>query len=180
MEEEINELNKNLNKWHIENTGLIIVHPFLSQLFKFVEFLNNENQFLNEELQYRAVYLLHFLATGQNSNINEVDLAMSKVLCGMRIEDPIASNLDLLPKEKDTAIELLNVLIDRWEKLGNTSIEGLQNTFLNRTGMLEEKDGAYQLAVESSGTDILLDFLQWDISMVKLPWVKQIIYTSWR
>ena len=170
----------NLTKWHIENTGLIIVHPFLSQLFKFVEYLNDENQFKNKELQFRAVFLLHYIATRENSNIKETDLAFSKILCGIQIEDTIPTDLVLVKEEKEKANELLEVIISRWGKLGNTSLDGLRNTFLKRNGMLEEKDEAYQLAVENSGTDILLDFLPWDISMVKLPWLDHIIYISWR
>ena len=170
----------NLTKWYINNVGLIITHPFLNHLFKLLEYLNDENQFKNEELQYRAVYLLHYIATGQNSNINETDLAMPKILAGMRIEDPITSNLDLSNIEKDNADELLIAVITHWEKLGNTSTEGLQNTFFIREGILEEKNETFQLTVESKGVDILLDYIPWGMSIVKLPWVKHLIQIFWR
>lgn len=164
----------------MENTGLIIMHPFFTQLFKFVEFLNDENQFKNKELQFRAVHLLHYIATGENSNINEADLAVSKILSGLLIEDSIPLNLVLSENEKNYASKILQVIISKWEKLGNTSEDGLRNTFLKRNGLLEEKDEAYQLTVETSGTDILLDYIPWNISLIKLPWIKNIIYISWR
>ena len=180
MEDEINAPNETLSKWHIVNAGLVIIHPFLPQLFKSLEYLDDMGQFKNEELQFRAVYLLHYVATGQNSGVNETELAISKIFSGMLIEVPIPLDLVLSEKEKGIAIELLTVLIDRWEKLGNTSLEGLQNTFLKRSGLVEYKNRAYQLSVETSGTDILLDFIPWSINIIKLPWVKQIIYSSWR
>ncbi len=162
------------------NTGLIIAHPFLSQLFKFVNYLNDQDQFKNEESQYRAVYLLHFIASGQDSNINETDLAMSKILAGMSIEDPVPVAVVLSENEKKYGNEILQVIISKWEKLGNTSADGLRNTFLMRNGIFEENDEAYQLTIETSGTDILLDYLRWNINLIKLPWINKIIYTSWR
>jgi len=180
LEQKTQELSKNLSKWHIANSGLILVHPFLLQLFKHLDYLNEENKFKNKNLLWRAVYLLHFIATGKNKNIDEVDLAISKILCGMRIKDSIPADLVLLKKEKDIVNELLSALITKWEKLGNTSIEGLRGTFLTRDGLLEYKDEAYQLTIETSGTDVLLDYIPWNINLVKLPWVKYIIYTSWR
>ncbi len=180
MEEETNELDTNLIKWHLANAGLIIVHPFLAHLLKSLDYLDDNDQFKNKELLWRAVYLLHFIATGENKNIDETDLAISKILCGMQIKDIIPADLILTIKEKEMATELLTVLISRWEKLGSTSPEALRNTFLKRNGLLEEKEEAYQLTVETSGTDILLDYIPWNINIVKLPWVNNIIYVSWR
>ena len=180
MEEETNELDTNLIKWHLANAGLIIVHPFLAHLLKSLDYLDDNNKFINKEFQYRAVFLLHYITTGQNNMVDEVDLAMPKILCGMHIQDPISADVVLTKQEKEIAIELLEVLISRWEKLGKTSVEGLRNTFLNRNGLLEEKDEAFQLTVETSGTDILLDYIPWNINIVKLPWVNNIIYVSWR
>ena len=105
---------------------------------------------------------------------------MPKILAGMRIEDPITSNLDLSKIEKDNADELLIAVITHWEKLGNTSTEGLQNTFFIREGILEEKNETFQLTVESKGVDILLDYIPWGMSFVKLPWVKHLIQIFWR
>ena len=162
------------------NTGLIIANPFLPQLFKYVNYLNDQDHFKNKELQYSAVYLLHFIATGQDSNIDEVDLAMSKILSGMSIEDPVPVNVVLSENEKNYANEILQVIISRWDKLGSTSNDGLRNTFLKRNGIIEENDEVYQLTVETSGTDILLDYIPWNINIIKLPWVKKILYVSWR
>jgi hypothetical protein len=180
LKKEINESMMNITKWYMKNTGLIIVHPFLPQLFKYLDYLDDKNQFKNEQIIWKTVYLLHYMATGQVGNINEADLAMSKILSGMPIENPIPSDVILSENEINYADEVLQVIISRWDKLGKTSNNGLRNTFLQRKGILEEKNEAFQLAVETSGTDILLDYIPWNISVIKLPWVKNIIYVSWR
>ena len=180
MEEETNDSNERLTKWNIVNAGVIITHPFLSRLFKNLDYLDNKNQFKNEDLQFRAVYLLHYIATGKNSNIMETDLAMPKLLAGLRIEDHISSNLVLLQKEKNESNELLTALISHWETLGNTSIEGLQEAFFIREGLIEKNDEAFQLTIENLNVDILLNNLPWSINSIKLPWLEHIIYVSWR
>jgi hypothetical protein len=179
-EAETIETFTNLTKWYMENTGLIITHPFLLQLFKYLAYLDDRQQFKNEQVLWSAVYLLHYMATGETDNINEADLAMPKILTGMSIQDPVSPDIVLSENETTYANEVLEVIISRWDKLGKTSNDGLRNTFLKRKGILEEKNEAFQLTIETSGTDILLDYIPWNISIIKLPWVNNIIYTSWR
>lgn len=169
-----------LNKWYLNNCGLVIVHPFLHQLFKLLDYLDENGKFQNKAVQERAVRLVHFIGTGETSPDNESEMAMSKILCGLLISDVISMRIELTVAEKQNAVELMNALINHWDKLGNTSPEGLRNTFLKRNGLLEFKDKAYQLSIESSGTDILLDYLPWNINMIKLPWSELIIFTAWR
>ncbi len=167
-------------KYILKNAGLLLVHPFLRQLFNYLDYLDDKNQFKSEETVWRAVYLLHYLATGQDGAANEADLGMSKLLTGMTVGDTIPLDLVLTKNEIDYANEVLQVIISRWDKLGNTSNDGIRNTFLIRNGMLKEKDEAFNLVIETSGTDILLDYLPWSINVVKLPCMKETIYTSWR
>ena len=75
---------------------------------------------------------------------------------------------------------MLSACLQHWEKLKGSSADSLRNTFLKRRGRMEEKDEAYQLHVEGSGTDVLLDYLPWSLSFIRLPWLKQAIYVSWR
>lgn len=43
IEQNTHMMNQNLTKWHLTNSGLIIVHPFLPQLFKYLNYRNNSN-----------------------------------------------------------------------------------------------------------------------------------------
>lgn len=180
LEKETEFMQDQLVKWHLNHCGLIIVHPFLGHLFKILEYVDVNNQFNSEDQQYRAVQLLYFIATGDSNFDNEVDLAMSKVLCGMTIDQVIPTDINLTSDEIKTAEDMLMAIIEKWEKLGTTSPDGLRQTFLQRDGILEDKDSAYQLTIESSGVDVLLDFIPWNINMIKLPWMDNLMYISWR
>jgi len=75
---------------------------------------------------------------------------------------------------------LLENVIRTWEKIGNTSIDGLRQGFLRRDGKLSERGGRLYLQMEISGIDVLLDYLPWNLSIVKLPWMKEILFVEWR
>ncbi|WP_452223639.1 contractile injection system tape measure protein [Lacinutrix chionoecetis] len=180
MEENSNIMDSEVVKWYVPHAGIIITHPFLNNLFKTLDYLEADKHFKNQEVQWRAVYLVYFLATGNNGNVAEVELAMPKVLCGMAINDPIPLDIVLNDRETDMANSLLMALIDHWKKLGQTSIENLQNTFLMRNGKLEIQENGYHIFVEKNGVDILIDFLPWSLNMIILPWQPAIIHTQWR
>lgn len=164
----------------LKNAGLLLAHPFLKQLFKYVDYLNDKEQFKDASSSWKAVYLLHYMASGETGVPQATDLRMPKLLTGMSQEALVPQDVVLTQKEKENGDEVLQVIISQWDKLGKTSNEGLRNTFLKRLGVLVEKDAAYQLTIETSGADILLDYIPWNISVIKLPWVDRIIYTSWR
>ena len=166
-------------KWSIENAGLIIVYPFLSHLFKTLGYLDSQNRFGMKSDQIRAVYLLHYLATEQTGVVRESELAICKLLCNMDISEAIPPDIQLTQEEMRLADELLTILISRWEKLGKCSPEALRNTFIRRNGILEKQDHTLQLTLEQSGTDILLEFIPWNTSMIQLPWLDVILLISW-
>ena len=175
-----NNVNNELSKYYVSNAGLIITYPFLNPLFVGLDYVDDENQFKNQESQWRAVYVVNFLATGDNANIEEATLVMPKVLCGMKIQERIPTDIILNTAEMQMAESLLAAIIDRWIKLGETSLEGLRATFLMRNGMLEITENDFQLQVENNGVDILLDFLPWNFRTAKLPWQDKIMHTNWR
>ncbi len=167
----------------LDHVGLILLHPFLKQIFVNLDYLDHEKQFYDEARTVKAILLLHYMACGEKfgeGEIEEDELAFPKVLCGKAVNDV----LDLPDYVEEEAYEMvdnmLNACIQHWEKLKGSSISSLQNTFLKRRGKLEAKDGALQLYVEKSGTDILLDFLPWSYSIINLPWLEQAIFVSWR
>jgi hypothetical protein len=70
-------------------------------------------------------------------------------------------------------------VIRHWQALKKTSIEGLQNGFLQRKGVLEISDKDYKLIVEKKPYDILIEKLPWPISIVKLPWMVKPLWVDW-
>ena len=169
-------------KWEMPNTGLVILHPFLKQLFTGLGYISPSGKFKSATEMQRAVLLLHYLATGkiitEEETIDEIEFTFPKILCGFPVTEVIVPST-LTKKEVDTTISLLKACLIHWEKLKKSSITSLRCTFLQRKGFLEHVENAYQLTVDKSGTDILLDSLPWSFSMIKLPWLKETIFTTW-
>ena len=160
---------------YIGNAGVVLLHPFLSRLFEALG-IAAEDRLLQPE---RALCLLHFLVTGQ-SVAPEYELMLPKILCGIPLETPIESGIELTDPEKEEATALLEAVIRHWEALRNTSLDGLRGTFLIRPGKISlREDGDWLLQVEAQSYDILLDQLPWGISMIKLPWMQRMLRVEW-
>ncbi len=162
---------------YIRNAGLVLLHPFLSTYFSRLE-LTEKGKFVKEDAQFRAVHLLQFLVDGTAHHL-EHELMLNKILCGLPVEEPIPLEILISEKEKAVSLELLQVVLQQWEKLKNTSIEGLRASFLQRQGALTPMDDAWKLRVEQRGYDILLQTLPWSVGMIKASWMKKILYVEW-
>jgi Contractile injection system tape measure protein len=158
--------------------GLVLLHPFLSSLFARLNLLQNK-QFINEQAQENAVFILYYLATG-NLIADEHVLVIPKILCGFAVENTVTKNIVLSETETKEADELLKAVIAQWDILKNTSPEGLRESFLHRNGKVFTKNNDIIIQVEKSSIDMLLDHLPWGLNIIKLPWVKQIIRVEWR
>lgn len=184
MKNESEEERKlSLDKWDLHHVGLVILHPFIKQLFVSLNYLNDQFQFKSKSEQSSGVRILYYLATGlkfeEDSEV-EHELAFPKILCGMEVSDVVDVRIEIKEEAYTNATSLLEACITHWDKLSTSSPDSLRNTFLKRTGRIVKKDDAFQLYVESSGTDILLDYLPWSISMIRFPWVEVPFYISWR
>jgi len=100
-------------------------------------------------------------------------------MCALPLEEPVPAEILLTNEEKQLCEELLKVVIQRWEKMNNSSVEGFQAAFLQRDGALWEKDDDWWLRVEERGYDMILQTLPWGIGMIKTPWMEKTIYTEW-
>ncbi len=169
--------------WYVSNAGIVLLHPFLPTFFQNLG-LTVDREFKNEAARHKAVYLIHYLATGE-FDVPEYDLVFPKHLCGLPPETPLqkAANVkkSQQKKVKTEADELLKTVIKYWKRLGSTSPDGLRNGFLRRAGKLSfsPADG-WLLQVEQTGIDILLDSLPWGLGMVKTPWMKEMMTVEWR
>ena len=161
---------------YIDNAGLVLLHPFLPQFFEALGIADG-HQLRQPD---RALCLLHFLATGQ-SIAPEHALLLPKALCNIPIVTPVESDVTIAEVDKDEAMALLEAVVRHWEALRSTSPDGLRGTFLMRPGKLSlRNDGDWLLQVEARTYDILLDQLPWGISMIKLPWMEQILRVEWQ
>ena len=166
-----------LEEAYIKNAGLILIHPFLSPLFKGMHWME-DNVFASEELSHKAVYFLQYLVSGEDK-ADESELVLNKLLCGLPIDEPIPPSEGLSEEEKEEGEHLLEMLIEQWSILKNTSPDGLRNTFLMREGYLKKDFNGWKLQIERTTIDILLDRLPWGYSVIKLPWLEKMIYVEW-
>lgn len=166
-----------LDEAYIDNAGLVLLWPYLPTLFKGMQWMEDD-KFLSEELQFRAIHFLQFLVTGDEP-YEEPALALNKLLCGLAIEDPVPSKMAFSEEEEAEAINLLEVVLKHWEVMKGTSVHGLQEAFLQKQGVLKKELNGWKLLIERSTIDILLEKLPWSYNVIKLPWLDQIIYVEW-
>ncbi|CAN5486142.1 hypothetical protein BH10BAC3_BH10BAC3_08440 [soil metagenome] len=156
--------------------GLVLLHPFLSTLFRETGLLNSSNQFENNENKIQAVRLLAHLS---GSNLNDWDLGFEKLLCNL--DDTVINQIESqLPGDhKKACDELLQAAIQYWSPLRQSSVEALQETFIRRFGKCTERHGIYLVNIERTGVDILLEDLPWSFNVIKFPWMTNIIEVTW-
>lgn len=162
----------------VKNAGLIILSPYLGMLFERCGLMQG-SEYVNDKSRSKAVHLLQYAATGETGK-EEHGLVINKLLCGMTITDPIEKNVELTIEDKETVNGLLTAITQQWKPLSGTSIEGLQDSFLQREGKLEEEEEQYFLKIEQKAFDMLLDQISWNISNIKLSWMEKNIVIEWR
>jgi hypothetical protein len=159
---------------YINNAGLVLLHPFLPKFFE------NLSLTAGKKLQQveRALCLLHFLATGQDT-APEYELVLPKILCNVPLLFPVETHTALSAAEKEEALALLSAVIRHWNALRNTSPDGLRGTFFVRAGKISLRENDWLLQVEPQTWDILLEQLPWGIGMIKLPWMDRLLHVEW-
>lgn len=159
---------------YIENAGTVIFAAFLPALFKQLE-LEKNGVIQNPDL---AAMIVQYCVTG-NAKIAEYELVLPKILCGINIELPVKTNNRITTAQMKEADEMLQSLIEYWSVLKNTSVDGLRESFLKRSGKLSLKNKQWLLQIEQRSYDMLLQQLPWSISMIKLPWMANLLVTEW-
>ncbi|MEM9024020.1 MAG: contractile injection system tape measure protein, partial [Bacteroidota bacterium] len=163
----------------VANAGLVLLWPYLTRYLAQLELLQAQ-EFKSAKAARRAVHLLQHLVTGKQEKVPEFELVLNKVLCGLDTADPMENRIRFKKAEIELSGSLLDGVIQHWSALGNTSVEGLRNSFLMREGKLSFGEDHWLLQVEQRGWDVLLDRLPWSISRVKLPWMEHQLIVNWR
>ncbi|WP_317932307.1 contractile injection system tape measure protein [Halioxenophilus sp. WMMB6] len=181
--------------------GTILIYPYLRRLFDACGVRHNKAGIQPSDYK-RALALIFFAATGREVAL-AFELNIAHLLLGdpnqMRypVENALASHnhteqQDQQPEgggligeglltsdDKSEVATLLAAMIRHWSRLKNTSPTGLQTAFLQRSALLSQHDGVLQLTFERLGHDILLDYLPYSITTVKLPWMTKPLFITW-
>ena len=121
---------------------------------------------------------MQFLVTGKDET-EEFDLVLSKILCGIGIDEVVPTTILPYEETKTECDALLMEVVKYWAVLKNTSIGGLREGFLQRNGKLLRVDDGWLLRVEQKATDVLLNHLPWGIGIIKLPWMNEMLFIEW-
>lgn len=166
-----------LKELFISNCGLVIFWPFLKPLFENLNLLSGDN-FISDQHRERALLMLQYLVTGFPTG-EEQNLQLNKILTGWVTTKPLQKSIRLKKAEKAELDEFLAEIIKNWTALKNSSVTALRETFLQRNGILRAANKSFSLKIERKGVDILRDNLPWTISVIKLPWMNEILYVEW-
>jgi hypothetical protein len=159
--------------------GVVLLHPFFKHLFTHLGLLE-KGSFIHEAAKGKAVLLIYYIATGQTT-AKDHELVVAKTLCGMPLQEvPEEAACQLTSAEKQEALNMMQAAIAQWTILQHTSADGLRDGFLRREGKLLQEQNTILFRMETSGIDVLLDHLPWNLSMIKFPWLDQLIRVEWR
>lgn len=164
--------------YFIKNAGLVIIAPYLPSLFKELG-LSDGKTFVSEEARERSVLLIQFLATGNEEGAGEHEMIFNKILCGFDRSTPLTLPFLLSEREREECQNLLQAVADNWPALRGTSGAGMRDAFFMRDGILQQQSNGWDLRIEKTTIDILLDKLPWGISVIQMPWSRAMIFVSW-
>lgn len=161
--------------YYVQNAGLIIIHPFIKDLFRNCHLIKEGNTIVDKEL---AVHILHYAATKREQDY-EHNMLFEKFLCGMPIQQPIQREISICDAHKIQVEEMLQSVLEHWSALKSNSTDLLRNEFIQRDGKLDFQDNNPRLFIEKKTQDILVEKIPWNISVTKIPWIEKLIYTDW-
>jgi hypothetical protein len=162
---------------HVANAGMVLIWPFLSRAWQALD-LVGEGKFVDDASAQRAAWLLQF-AVDEQTAVPEYQLTLNKLLSGIPLQAPIVPEIDVTEQERNLVEQMLTAAISHWKAIGNTSIQGLRETFLQRDGYLSRQEDAWRLHIPKQTFDMLLDKLPWSISTIRLPWMETILRVEW-
>jgi hypothetical protein len=169
-------INDNV-EYYINNAGVVLLHPFLERLFGLVGWTKDGNWLDFISLQ-KGVLSLHYLVYG-DQEIDENQLVLNKILCGVELDEVINTQLELSIFEKEKCLDLLQAVLEHWHIIKDSSKEALQETFLQRDGKLQIQNSGFELWIKDHGADILLQHLPWGIGMIKTRWMEHYLISNW-
>jgi len=156
----------------------VLLHPYLSHLFERGGFFL-DGDFVDDTARKKAAIYLNFIVKNSN-NYEEEHLVINKILTGLCISEIVDFEYEI-PEELVLLSEgLLDAFIGQWNKISNSTHDGVRGGWFWRKGKLIVSDEKYELTVEQKAYDILMDQLPFTLSPVKYSWMKKPLIINWR
>lgn len=163
----------------VSDAGLVLLHPWIPELLRRAGIAGAACRD-DAHAFWQATAILQFAVTGTQSASVGVFPGVSRILLGRGLSEPALFFPAELSEELRCEVRaLLESVVQHWQALGRTTLTGLQQTFLQRKGILTESDTEYRLRLETRGVDVLLQRLPWSISCIRLPWMPKPLFVDW-
>lgn len=162
------------------NAGLCLLAPWFVRLFAMLGYLDEERKmFRNTASKVRAVFLLQYIAYGEERKWREAELTFNRLLTALPGNVPLPRSVHLTDEERQTADSMVAGVKANWLQMSGTSVEGFRRSFLIREGRLEKEDERWLLTVEDKAYDVLLETIPWGFRQIRLPWLKKYVQVRW-
>ena len=163
------------------SAGLCLISPWFPRLFDMLGYLcEDKKAFKDTASKIRAVFLLQYLACPEEKKYRETELAFNRLLVALPMHIPLPERLPLTDDEKQTAESMLEGVKANWKQMSGTSVAGFRQSFIARSGTLEEQDEKWMLTVNEQAFDILLDTVPWSFRQIRFSWLKKYVEVVWR
>jgi hypothetical protein len=159
-------------QYYVEEAGLVLLHPFMVNLLSTLGLA--EDGVVKDVEQ--AASVLYSVAWGTAPEA-EWQLVLPKLLLGVPL-DQLVEVQEVTQAQIEAGEEMIAAAIGHWSVLGNTSVNGFRESFLQRPGRLDRTDEGWSIVLEQRPYDMLLEQLPWQMSFVQLPWMDQVIRMS--
>ncbi len=155
--------------------GLLLLHPFLATFLKRCELISDSGKLTDKAL---VVQLLYYTATGQDKPY-EHQTVFEKFLADYPIGIPLDRTNALPEHLKEKADNLIVAVLEHLPQLKSSSVALFRHEFLTRSGKLMLNTNHNKVIIARKSFDILLNSMPWNMSLIKLPWLKNRIHLDW-
>ncbi len=164
----------------VPNAGLVLLAPWLPRLFERLN-LQTDRHFTDDASSVKALFALQQLVYDEWEAFAEHELVLNRLLTGYTdTGKPLPRAVELTDADRACCQSLLESVRFNWPTMKNTSIRAFQQAFLQRKGLLEQKENHWVLKVEEKAYDVLLDTIPWIYTSVKYPWMEMPVHVQWR
>jgi len=162
----------------VDNAGLALFLPYLSDLFKQLSFINKDGLFVNESAQQRAVHTLQYMVVGE-LDYAEPELVLNKILCGISPEQPVWHKVELSTQETNICDEFMTRLIALICNDDGMSLADFKCVYIQRRGSISIRSQAWLLRVEAEGRDVLIQANIPEFKPIHPPWSPYPLVVEW-
>ena len=174
-----------MEKVVVNNAGILLLQFFIPRMFRLAGYLDGGNRkFEDEESKVRAVFMLQYLAYGEEKEYAERELYLNKVLVGIEEDMPLPTSCKLNEEEIKIVEEMISMIKKMWNKVEHITNIALRMSFFQREGEITKKENGrgsrWFIEVKEKPYDVLLDSLPWAYAMYRYPWMEEIVEVKWR